>query len=46
LNVSDWETGENERERERAGGSSLAGQTLESVPRETKGEGREMSTLL
>ena len=41
-----WETGENEREREKAGGSSLAGQTLESVPRETKGGGREMSTLL
>jgi len=38
--------GEREREGECRGGSSVAGQTLESVPRETKGVGREMSTLL
>jgi len=43
-----WENGEKERERKRrkAGRSSLAGKTLESLPRETKGGGRKMSTLL
>jgi len=35
-----------ERKRRKAGRSSLAGQTLESLPRETKGGGREMSTLV
>jgi len=34
-----------ERKRRKAG-SSFAGQTLESLPRETKGGMRDMSTLL
>ena len=41
-----WENGEKEREgeeRRNAGRSSLAGKSL---PRETNGGGREMSTLL
>jgi len=44
-----WENGEREREgeeRRKAGRSSLAGKTLESLPHETKGRGRELSTLL
>jgi len=43
-----WENGEREREgeeRRKAGRSSLAGKTL-SLPHETKGRGRELSTLL
>ena len=35
-----------EKKRRKAGRNSLAGQILESLPRETEGEGREMSTLL
>jgi len=34
------------RKRRKAGRNSLADQTLESLARETKGGGREMSTLL
>jgi len=43
-----WENGEKERERKRrkAGRSSLAGKTLESLLRETKGGERELSSLL
>ena len=33
-------------ERRKAGRISLAGMTLENLPRETKGGEREMSTLL
>ena len=40
-----WENGEKEKE-ERRKTRSLAGQALESLARETKGGGREMSTLL
>jgi len=47
-----WENGEKgEKEREgeerrKAGRSSLTCKTLESLPRETKGGDRKMSTLL
>jgi len=44
-----WKNGEKEREgeeRREAGRSSLAGKSLESLPRETKGGGRELSSLL
>ena len=43
-----WENWEKERERKRrkAGRNSLADQTLGSLPRETKGGGREMATHL
>jgi len=44
-----WENREKEREGEermKAGKSSHAGKTLESLPREINGGGREMSTLL
>jgi len=44
-----WENGEREREgeeRRKAGRSNLAGKTRESLPHETKGRGRELSTPL
>ena len=44
-----WENGEKEREgeeRRKAGRSSHAGKTLESLPREGNGGRREMSTVL
>jgi len=43
-----WENGGKKRGRERrkAGRSSLPGQTVESLPRETKEGGREMAKFL
>ena len=41
-----WENGVKERERRKAGRSSLAGQTVESLPRETKDGGKEMAKFL
>jgi len=38
--------GSRERKRRKAGRTSLAGQTLESLPRETEGGRRGMPTLL
>jgi len=43
--VGDWEK-EREGEETKEGREDLLGHTLESLSRETKGEGREMSTLL